>query len=111
METADATAVPQKQQRKALRMREYMKYVKFLRKQLRRRKRNSGIEVKSPTRQWQGYLQCIGTLDTRGTAAMDASQADAFWKNYAIAQEWQNRFVHPHGPVLIIIVVLLSSSS
>jgi len=81
-------SVPQKQ-RRAFKKRQYVKYVKFLRKQLRRR---NSIEVKS-ARQWEGYLEHVNTFNMQKSVAMDVMQADAFWKNYATAQEWQNRFV------------------
>ncbi|EZA53078.1 hypothetical protein DMN91_003012 [Ooceraea biroi] len=79
--------MPQKQ-RKTLRKREYVKYVKFLRKQLRRRVED--VEVRS-AKQWEGYLEHTSTFDTQEAVVMDTMQADAFWKNYATAQEWQNR--------------------
>jgi len=80
-------SVPQKQ-RRAFKKRQYVKYVKFLRKQLRRR---NSVEVKSARR--EGYLEHISTFNMQKTVTMDAMQADAFWKNYAMAQEWQNRSV------------------
>lgn len=94
--------VPQKQ-RKTLRKRQYVKYVKFLRKQLRRR---NGVEVRP--KQWEGgYLEHIGTSDTREAGTTDTMQADAFWKNYATAQEWQNRFVKRIRSLFYAIVSLV----
>ncbi|GAB1863243.1 Gem-associated protein 8 [Camponotus japonicus] len=47
------------------------------------------IEVKS-AKHWEVFPGYINTFDARriGTSTM---QADAFWKNYASAQEWQKR--------------------
>ncbi|XP_011878487.1 PREDICTED: uncharacterized protein F10E9.5-like [Vollenhovia emeryi] len=46
-------------------------------------------EVRS-ARHWMVFPECNVT-DARGTLMTGTMQADAFWKNYAVAQEWQKR--------------------
>ncbi|XP_011637506.1 uncharacterized protein F10E9.5-like [Pogonomyrmex barbatus] len=58
---------------------------RYLRKRLRERIK---IEVKS--KHWRVFPK-YDTRDTRETLTTDTMQADAFWKNYTVAQEWQKR--------------------
>lgn len=66
---------------------------KWKKKRYLRRKRlqeRSRIEVKS-AKHWEVFSEYINLFDTRKILGTSMMQADAFWKNYAIAQEWQKR--------------------
>ncbi|XP_011704195.1 PREDICTED: uncharacterized protein F10E9.5-like [Wasmannia auropunctata] len=56
---------------------------RYLKRRLRER------EVRSNARQWMAFPEYV--TDARETLATGTMQADAFWKNYAVAQEWQKR--------------------
>ncbi|KAM0735734.1 Gem-associated protein 8 [Formica fusca] len=48
------------------------------------------IEVKSAKR-WELLPEYINPFEVQETLGTSTMQADTFWKNYAIAQEWQKR--------------------
>ncbi|XP_029159431.1 uncharacterized protein LOC114931516 isoform X2 [Nylanderia fulva] len=48
------------------------------------------VEVKS-TKHWGVFPERINTFDRPEILGTSTMEADAFWKNYAIAQEWQKR--------------------
>ncbi|XP_070150208.1 gem-associated protein 8 [Polyergus mexicanus] len=48
------------------------------------------IEVKSAKR-WELLPEYINAFEAQETLGTSTMQADTFWKNYAIAQEWQKR--------------------
>ena len=57
--------------------------LKRLKKRLRER------EVRFNASRWMAFPEYV--TDARQTLATGTMQADAFWKNYAVAQEWQKR--------------------
>ena len=57
--------------------------LKRLKKRLRER------EVMFNASHWTAFPEYV--TDARETLATGTMQADAFWKNYAVAQEWQKR--------------------
>jgi len=59
------------------------------RRKRRSKKRLREREVRSNTRHWMVFPEYV--TDARETLATGTMQADAFWKNYAVAQEWQKR--------------------
>ncbi|KAL6438385.1 hypothetical protein ACFW04_004493 [Cataglyphis niger] len=66
---------------------------KWKKKRYVRRKRlheRIKIEVKSAKR-WEVLPEYINAFGARETLETSTMQADTFWKNYAIAQEWQKR--------------------
>ncbi|KAL0102001.1 hypothetical protein PUN28_018514 [Cardiocondyla obscurior] len=69
----------------ATRRRGKLKKKRRLKKRLRERSKR---EVRS-TRHWI-FPEC-SVIDACETLAMGTMQADAFWKNYEVAQEWQKR--------------------
>lgn len=68
------------------------RHKKWKKKRYLRRKRlqeRVRIEVTS-AKHWEFYLEHIN-FDARKILGTSTMQADGFWKNYAIAQEWQKR--------------------
>lgn len=66
------------------------RHKKWKKKRYLRRKRlheRIRIEVK---KHWEVFPEYINTFDARRIET-SMMQADAFWKNYASAQEWQKR--------------------
>lgn len=59
------------------------------RRKRRSNKRLREREVRSNARHWTDLPEYV--TDARETLATGTMEADAFWKNYAVAQEWQKR--------------------